>query len=334
MPGEMSGVSRYSKKAFQKRSLLLGADCASPLTKVMHSRLHSPPPVPLPDIPSNYLFTMFADAAMRGPDRASIQRIAARTLQIKSVTVERFQGAIFRVFKLQPSTDFFYILRCRPSSSMRLLRHEEDRLQTEASVLQHLRGRADVSIPHLIDYHTSASPIGSIYLISGPFKGVVLSDIETQLSPSALASIDRSLGQYFRRLTHVLGPSFGALRRAETGSGTWSRCFASMLESILRDAEDALVSLPYEVIRDQVRRHRASLDQITQPKLVLLEMVNDQNILVDTNTWTVSGLLDFATAIWGDPFLSDCFYNPSVGFVEGFGKLLNSSTDERIRQYL
>lgn len=107
-----------------------------------------------------------------------------------------------------------------------------------------------------------------------------------------------------------------------------------MLESLLRDAEDALVSVPYDFIRDQVRRHRNSLDQITQPKLVLLEIVNDQNNLVDPKTLTISGILDFSSAIWGDPFMSDAFYNPRMGFVEGFGKLPNGGADERFRQYL
>jgi hypothetical protein len=67
---------------------------------------------------------------------------------------------------------------------------------------------------------------------------------------------------------------------------------------------------------------------------MMLEMVSDQNIIVDTNNLTVSGLLDFSTATWGDPYMSDCFFKPSVSFAEGFGKLPNRTQDERTRQYL
>ena len=277
------------------------------------------------------------NTAARSPDRGSVQRIAANALQTKSVTVDRLYGTLFRTFKLQPHPDFFYILRCRPSSNIRLLRHEEDRLQAEAFTLQALRGRSDILIPRLIEcsQSSSASMIGSPYIISGPFKGSLLLDVEPGLSKQALATIDRSLGTFVRRLTYVSGTHFGSLRSGSTSSSSsWSRCFTSMLESLLQDTEDALINLPYDFIRDQVRRHRNSLDQITQPKLVLLEVVNDQNILVDPKTLTISGILDFSSAIWGDPFMSDAFYNPRMGFVEGFGKLPNGSSDERIRQYL
>ena len=102
----------------------------------------------------------------------------------------------------------------------------------------------------------------------------------------------------------------------------------------MRDGEDALISLPYEGMRDLVRKHRGSLDRITEPRLVLIELAADKNVVVDVKSHQVTGLLDFSTAIWGDPFMSDCFYNPTTSFAEGFGKLPNQSVDERIRQYL
>ncbi|SMQ55246.1 unnamed protein product [Zymoseptoria tritici ST99CH_1A5] len=269
------------------------------------------------------------------PDRASVQRVAASTLQTKSVSVERLEGVLFRTFRLVPAADYFYVLRCQPSCHIRLLRHEQERLHTEAIALRTLRGRADLQLPRLIDYHTSTTPIGSAYLISGPFKGSILVDIEPSLSTQALASIDRSLGQYVRHLHRATHTSFGPVREATLpGHSSWSRCFASMLETVLRDGEDALISLPYDYIRDLVRRRRSCLDQITQPRLTLLEMVSDQNIIVDTNTMTVAGLLDWSTTMWGDPYMSDCFCRPSVSFAEGFGKLPNRTPDERIRQYL
>ncbi|KAM3421955.1 hypothetical protein BST61_g2332 [Cercospora zeina] len=274
----------------------------------------------------------------RSPDRGSIQQIAANALQTRSIVVERIGGTLFRTFQLQSGPDFFYVLRCGPSLSIRLLRHEEDRLQTEVQTLQALRGRSDILIPRLIEHQPTTALIGSPYFISGPLRGVPFSDLEPQLSKHALASIDRSLGSFVRRLTFVCGSQFGLPRihnsTPTSRSCSWSKCFSNMLESILRDAEDALVSLPYDFIRDQIRRHRTSLDQVTQPKLVLLDMVSEGNILVDPRTCTISGLLDWSSAIWGDPFLSDCFYRPSAGFAEGFGKLPNSTTDERIRQYL
>lgn len=285
-------------------------------------------------IPENIFKSHATTNMSRSPDRGSIQRAAANALQTRSVDVDRMHGTLFRTFRLQPATNSFYILRCRPSSSIRLLRHEEDGLQTEVLTLQALRGRSGLIVSRLIDAHSTTAVIGSPYLVAGPFKGSILSEVESQLSKNALASIDKSLGSLAKRLTYVSGTYFGPVGQPSAGTQSWSRCFAGMLESLLRDAEDALISLPYDSIRNHVRRHRQSLDGITQPKLLLMELVNDHNILVDSRTHSVSGLTDFSSAMYGDPYLSNCFYRPSLAFVDGFGKLPNSTTDERIRQYL
>ncbi|KAK4497166.1 hypothetical protein PRZ48_011616 [Zasmidium cellare] len=288
-----------------------------------------------PVSPPVFRFKKMASSS-RSPDRGSVQQVAVKALQTRSVKVERLDGSVFRSFRLQPQSDFFYVLRCRPSSHVRLLRHEEERLQAEAIVLQTLRGRPDLLIPRLIEYNKTTHPLGSQYLINGPFKGSILSDVEPDLSTQALASIDRSLGQYVRQLAQVTGPAFGPTRGTTppTNPTTWSHTFTTLLESALRDGEDALISLPYDFIRSQARRHRGALDQITTPRLTILEMSADKNIVVDTDHNVVSGVLDVSTAIWGDPFLSDCFCRPSVGFAEGFGRLPRGDEGERCRQYL
>ncbi|CAK4034220.1 aminoglycoside phosphotransferase like [Lecanosticta acicola] len=293
--------------------------------------------LPLPPTTSVNNTKANMSTSSKSPDRASVQQVAKKALQTKSVSVERLEGSVFRTFRLQPPSDYFYVLRCRPSSHVRLLRHEEGRVQIEASILQTLRGRSDILIPRLIESHSTSSTIGSYYLISGPFRGASLADIEPQLSRDALASVDRSVGRYVRQLKRLPpGRAFGAITPTSGTAPTtsWYRCFGGMLENLLRDAEDALVSLPYEFIRDQVRRHQKVLDQITEPKLTLLEMYTDKNIVVDTSSYTVSGLMDWSSAMWADPYISDCFYRCSYGFESGFGSLPNRNTDERIRQYL
>lgn len=285
------------------------------------------------------MVTMSASAAAhapRSPDRTAIQREAGTVLQSRHVTVEPLDGYTYRTYRLRTSKDFFYTMRCRPSSNIRLLRLEDSWLEGEAAALHSLGGRSDVHTPRLIKYTTSSSCIGSPYLISGPFTGSILADIEPDLSGQALASIDRSLGQHVRRLSELRGPQFGSIEQAQgvPQSPSWTKTFAFLIEALMRDGEDALISLPYEGTRDLVRRNRSSLDRITQPRLVLLELASDRNVVVDAGKHRVNGLLDFSTAIWGDPFMSDCFYKPTASFVDGYGALPNRSTDERVRQYL
>lgn len=268
------------------------------------------------------------------PDHGCIERVASNALQCRTVKVERLDDNVLCNYKLQPRADCFHLLKCRPPSHIRLLRHEEERLHSEAVVLQVLRGRSDIEVPRVISFERNRLPTGGPILITGPHIGSVLADVESVLSRQALSRVDKSLGLHIKELSRIAGSTFGSMRQATPNMQTWSRTFISLLESILRDAEDALVSLPYEVIRHQVRRHRAALDKITRPKLTLLETASDKNVTINTNDMSVSGLLDFSSAIWGDPYMSDCFYKPSVSFVEGFGKLPNRTIEERTRQYL
>lgn len=292
-----------------------------------------------PSTTATYTMTAISGSSkdrLPSPDQSAIQRTAASALQSRSVRVEKLGGYIFQTYRLRTSESFFYTLRCRPSYNIRLLRHEESWLESEAGTLQSIGGRSDIHTPRLITYHTTPLHIGSYYLISGPFTGSIFADVEPELSRQALANIDKSLGRYVRRLSSMTGPQFGPIRQSQgfPGFRSWAKAFAFLLEAVMRDGEDALISLPYDHVRDLVRKHRASLEKISQPKLVLLELSSDNNVVVDVREEQVTGLLDWSTAIWGDPFMSDCFYKPTASFAEGFGKLPNQSNDERARQYL
>ncbi|KAF2769405.1 hypothetical protein EJ03DRAFT_374560 [Teratosphaeria nubilosa] len=272
----------------------------------------------------------------RSPDVSAIERVAGRALQSKSVDVEKLSGYLYRTYRLTTTRGFFYILRAQPSHHYKLLRHEENRISTEAGALQILSGRSDLSNARVIEYANTKAHIGSYYLITGPYTGSVLADVEPSLSAQALYSIDKSLGMYVRRLSAIPGTTFGPIRESQRqpGHSTWSRAFAALLETVLRDGEDALINLPYDGMRELVRRHRSSLDKITQPRLFLIEMSADENVVVDTKTNSVTGILDFSTAFWGDRYMSDCFYQAKRSFADGFGRLPNGDVDECIRQYL
>lgn len=359
-----------------------------------------------------------AAARTSTPDRKSLQRIAAEALHTKSVTIDRIHGTLFRNYKLQPSShsaatteETFYILKCRPSSpAIRLLRHEEDRLRTEAYTLQtlllllHSSSSAKPSempstrmIPRLIassphhHHHrtnTTTTPLDpSPYILTGPFHGHLLSEISPRLPQTLSEKIQQRVGFFYRTLTTSFSPFsssssstqqqpqpsssyFGPLYPSSssysdsTSFTTWSQFYTTLLETLLLDAEDALINLPYSFIRETVRRNRNSLDQITKPKLVFLEgLMDERNIVVvrrrrlesnggaderreSEDEWEISGILDWSGVIWGDEWMSDGFYDHFSkgrslgGFLEGFlggkGQQQNQrrSGEEVVRQYL
>jgi hypothetical protein len=68
--------------------------------------------------------------------------------------------------------------------------------------------------------------------------------------------------------------------------------------------------------------------------LTLLELTPEDNVVVDTLKMRVAGVLDYSTAVWGDPLLADCFIQPSKQLLEGYGDMLGSDVHAHIRQWL
>ena len=87
----------------------------------------------------------------------------------------------------------------------------------------------------------------------------------------------------------------------EGGYDTWREAFLALLESVLMDGEDKLVSLPYLQIRDEALRLSSSLDAVKQARLVVMGLGQPENVLIDRTTNEVTGLLDFGRAMWADP---------------------------------
>jgi hypothetical protein len=266
---------------------------------------------------------------VRTPDRGAIVRIAGSVLKTTSVAVELRNGCLYRTVFIRGKGDSFCLMRSTPDRLLRLLRIEESRLAVEALALELLQRHRTVTAPTLLDHHVGSA---ASHLISGPFNGIILSDLDRPLSNRRQATFDRSLGRYICRLSSIIGPGFGPLARPSITS--WARCFALMLDSVLCDAEDSLISLPYDGIRMFVRKHARSLDRITQPRLVLVEAADEDNIVCDNTNNQVVSLLDYGSAVWGDPFLSDCFCQSSAALLEGYGEGTVDDPDHRIRHLL
>ncbi|KAK4179711.1 hypothetical protein QBC36DRAFT_231330 [Triangularia setosa] len=116
------------------------------------------------------------------------------------------------------------------------------------------------------------------------------------------------------------------------GAGTWSVAFHSMLEGVLRDGEDMAVVLGYSTIRRHFRRLGYLLDDVTVPKLVVVDAAHDSNLLVeripenDGGGIRIAGLQSWSNCTFGDPLFATVFSDPadlpppppSASFLKGF----------------
>lgn len=251
--------------------------------------------------------------------------------------VERLRAHLHRLFIVRTVDSTTFLVKCSPARDTRLLRHECKSLETEGRILDLIASNSHVPVPRRLNYEASSNNfIRSPYLLRSYIPGTTLASLSSYLSATERADVDRSVGAYFHSLTQIKLRSFGFTSKVYEGQGseTWSQAFRALLESVLRDAEDVLVSLPYDQIRYWTVAHKAVLDEIEHPRMVPLDSGDPSKIVLDERRKYVVGLLGFSKVVWGDPLLADAFESASEAFWEGYGGRPEDTGGYRTRRLL
>ncbi|CAG7918546.1 unnamed protein product [Penicillium olsonii] len=225
------------------------------------------------------------------------------------------------------------LLKGSPPSSTALLRRERSFLETEAQFLTLLGQSGNPCIPQLYNYDPHGRPWGSPYLIRQYMNGKSLSEMESGLSFQQRDGVDRHLGFLLSTIGQNAAPGFGTLQQVARGAGTpsWRDAFCALFEGILRDAEDTFVHLPYSEIRDELSRLAPALEDVTLPRLVVVDFGRPSHILLNEESKQLSGIVDFSSALWGDILMAEIFANPSQAILQGAGMPLSRTRGESIR---
>lgn len=259
------------------------------------------------------------------PDFSSIQKVIRDVFRSSRITVqqaERLQGRIHQVYLARLADGSTLVLKCPPNCTTRTLRHERHSLETERKTLETLHEYTNLPVPQVIKYDARGVTLGSPFLLMSYVPGRKLSELLPYLSTDERKSIDRTLGAYVGRLTSLSATQFGMTHQvfAQRGSTKWRDAFVALNEAALRDAEEMLIHIDYQGIRNLIRRHIHVLDEVTEPRMVVLDVCDGQNILIDEQTRQVSGLVGFSNVVWGDPLMSGGIAGGSDAFYEGFGQ--------------
>lgn len=244
-----------------------------------------------------------------------------------------FQGQLSQVYLTTLADGTSVVLKCPPTHNVRLLRNEKHILDTERKALELLGQYNRIPVPRLINYDCHGESLGRPFLMTSHMPGRRLSELAPYLTASERSSIDHTMGAYVRALTGLSAPQFGLTHRvfAKKGSNTWREAFLALLEATLRDAEDMLVNIHLESIRYWIGKHAHHLDKVTEPRLVVPNVCNPDNILVDEQTKQVMGLVGFSDILWGDPLMSGGIADASPAFLAGLGEGGARTGVERVR---
>lgn len=225
------------------------------------------------------------------------------------------------------------LLKSSPVPGTPLLRHERHFLETEARCLALLGQSANPCIPQLYHYDPHGKPLGSAYLIRQYMKGTSLLEMKSRITTQQLNDIERHLGFLLSTISQNVAPAFGSLQQVARGAGkrSWRECFWTLFEGVLRDAEDMFVHLPYAEIRHEVSRLAPALEEITLPRLLVVDFGHPSHVLLDESSKQLSGAIDFSSAFWGDVLMAEIFEDSSIAVFEGAGMSLARTKGEEIR---
>lgn len=230
---------------------------------------------------------------------------------------------LHQTFRLTSADGKLMILKGQADQNIQVLRLETNSLMTEARVIEMVKKRTDVPIPQLLGRNPSMSSKETISILYEHCDGQRLEMLSKPPSSSQRETIESSFGAHLATLSHLVAVTFGCADKVlnESGFQTWHEALTWRFRSVLRDAEDAGVSLPYGEIGRYWQLHSHVLGEISEAQLVLLDADLGRKVLIDEQSLEIIAILGWSSATWGDPFAAKAFaYYGSEALLCGYGK--------------
>jgi fructosamine-3-kinase len=236
-----------------------------------------------------------------------------------------------------------WVLRIAPPDEAGFLFYERLMMRQEPELHRLIRAHAAVPVAEVVGHDFSRTLINRDYLVMTALPGTPLSET-TGLTRSRF---DRALGQVGERLrqlhaltaTEHLGvQAYGYLgaHRPMEPQPTWAQAFHIMWNKLIDDVAACGCYKPNEAqfMRDLLDLYIELFDRPVTPCLLHMDIWS-QNILMDKNG-SVTGLVDFDRALWGDveiefAVLDYCGISEPP-FWEGYGAARDESKGAMIRR--
>lgn len=229
------------------------------------------------------------------------------------------------------------VLKVAPPDQVKVLRYEHHVMQAEVETLRLVRAHTTVPVPEIIAYDPSRRLLANDYFLMSFVPGVGLHKLRQQLTADEQRLIDWRTGEYLRQINALSSPHFGYVAQPASPCAPWREVFCQMLAQVLQDGHDAAVALPipYAELAERLQPFYAVLDEVTQPLLVHWDLW-DGNIMIDPATKTITGLLDFERALWGDPLMEVNFgaFGVNPALLAGYGCDLLAAPGAQTRRTL
>lgn len=216
------------------------------------------------------------------------------------------------------------VLKIAPPAGVEVMSYERGAMGIELAALDLIGKHTSVPVPRVDFADRSHALCDADWFVMPFIDADNLSVIGPELPAEELAAYKEQVGAANRRINSIRGTAFGPL--AGPGDSSWRRVFTGIVEDVLVDAERRRVDLgrPYDAVREVLAEHAASLDEVSEPRLVEWDLW-DGNVMVREGR--IACVIDHERAFFGDPLIEFGFagtqmpaaFGDSTHFVRGYG---------------
>lgn len=183
----------------------------------------------------------------------------------------------------------------------RLLGYEHDLLAAERDHLATVAALGDVPAPRVLisDFSRTVAEVDALVLTLCP--GMPWDQAQEVMTPESNARAYGEVGELVAALAQVRGPRFGLPARDFAVGGATMRAFmAALIASAIDDARAWVVDILPGRLAAALEAAGPALDLVDRPALVHADLWHG-NVLVDPQSGTVTGVVDFERSLFGDP---------------------------------
>jgi aminoglycoside phosphotransferase (APT) family kinase protein len=214
------------------------------------------------------------------------------------------------------------VLKVAPPPDVAVLTYERDIMATEVAALRLVREHTSVPVPRVLWSDTTCRRLPSSLFVIEHCSGELLSALRSTLDVEQQRIVDGQIAGFLRQMNSITNTTFGLQAPWAPRFTGWSEAFVQMFDDVLTDGEATRVELPvaYDTLRALVRGGIEVLDEVSVACFVHWDLW-DPNVFVDPETLTVTGVIDFERALWGDPLMEGQFLSKldDAAFLEAYG---------------
>lgn len=228
------------------------------------------------------------------------------------------------------------VLKVASADGVKMMRHERRYLPVEAEMLSTLKRKTNILMPELLYYDDSRLLCPVPYFLMSHLEGRPLN--ASKVTPEQYSRIREQIGRFTREICELKAEKFGLPQIPESNCDKNADFVLLLFDWLLRDAAEKAIPIPGIAPAELMHLIAAcseALNQVEEPRYIHTDTW-DGNVMVKDGELT--GLVDYAAILYGDPLMSHDFHDfgdaPNPDFLRGYGQTTFSEAEKlRIQVY-